>query len=396
MNVPSGVLGRMTYKKLVESLFVAPVVAYRKLDGTNVSKSDEGVMFGRRTVITGLSYQKVGLVQMQNYDVATLKETLPLRDFGASIGRLIAFGELMCNPGLYDYTQAELAGKWLLFGAMLEISVVEHTESVNETLRLAGFATVVRQSDEPQGASCIQILPCEAWMEAVRGLGWACVPFHTRGTIGEIVASSEEWMVQGMGEGLILTTTTGAYKWKIGAERQPNNVTGIFNLLRLLNSCDGTTGEDLDAEERTQVAALKLLPPEFKAMVERMYAVSVSRLQYGRDMAEVERERERAKGAKKKSKEAEAGAKTPLDASVVDEAIRSARTKFDTLESYFERLGVKAGRAAVVADLMGECSADLGLTSAGAQAAELRQVGAAINKKVGQAVGMWTKMQKEG
>jgi len=79
-----------------------------------VGKDESGVMYGRNLLIPGnvQSYQKTPLTYVKNIDVAAVKADL-LNITGIEEEEMSCFnlyGELMCNKGLYDYTENQVDG----------------------------------------------------------------------------------------------------------------------------------------------------------------------------------------------------------------------------------------------------------------------------------------------
>ena len=61
------------------------------------------------------------------------------------IFNIIVIGELMCNPQIHEYEKRGLAGKWLVFGVILEVKE-ESKLNIIEKLKHCGF--MVRGRDK--------------------------------------------------------------------------------------------------------------------------------------------------------------------------------------------------------------------------------------------------------
>ena len=94
-------------------LFSSPVTMSEKLDGTNVGKLRDGTLLGRRLVIeaSATHYQRCELSTLR-----TLRADLVIDELarmggatGASLSRAALYGELCCNPWLYNYEAAGVA-----------------------------------------------------------------------------------------------------------------------------------------------------------------------------------------------------------------------------------------------------------------------------------------------
>merc|ERR1712159_927298 len=77
----------------------------------------------------------------QRCDVAALRCELS-RILGTELGAVCVWGELMCNPGFYEYNTRGLAAKWLCFGvvAAVESCSADEVQRLSQQLKLQGFA----------------------------------------------------------------------------------------------------------------------------------------------------------------------------------------------------------------------------------------------------------------
>ena len=94
-------------EKLCQQVFKVPVSLSQKFDGTNVGIDEFGDCYGRNKMIGAKesSYQKTDMKCVRAVDAAKIKEAF-IEATGldpALIERFVVYGELMCNPNLYDY-----------------------------------------------------------------------------------------------------------------------------------------------------------------------------------------------------------------------------------------------------------------------------------------------------
>lgn len=128
-------------------LFLHPVQASFKIDGTNLGLDSEGRVYGRNQMVdhAAESYQKTSLKDVRQVDVGEVKdrilravltqqtppnfldcvdgrvETLEALD---AIDRFVLYGELACNKAIYDYACSGAAGGWLIFGLIVKVKGV--------------------------------------------------------------------------------------------------------------------------------------------------------------------------------------------------------------------------------------------------------------------------------
>lgn len=103
-------------------LFERPCEASHKFDGTNVGKDQDGRLYGRNKMVNpnAQSYQKTPLDALKGIDVAAIKKEIEGLAGIEDLGNFVLYGELMCNKGLYDYEEKNLASGWTIFGAMIK------------------------------------------------------------------------------------------------------------------------------------------------------------------------------------------------------------------------------------------------------------------------------------
>lgn len=122
----------------------APCVATVKLDGTNVGVDDAGMLVGRNTVIApGETYQKVdvwSLLDGYASKAALVGAELASAAGGALLARTMLYGELVVNSK-YNYAGAGIFKHWLCFGVVVLPADDGETAApqLASALRLAGF-----------------------------------------------------------------------------------------------------------------------------------------------------------------------------------------------------------------------------------------------------------------
>ena len=103
--------------KLEKALLDTPLwSASTKYDGTCFGKMDTGVYVGRRHVVgASQTYQQTSTHAAKDCDVEKLKEKLcTMLRIQLESGSVCVWGELMCNPGYYDYSSRGLADAWII------------------------------------------------------------------------------------------------------------------------------------------------------------------------------------------------------------------------------------------------------------------------------------------
>ena len=97
------------------------------------------------------SYQKTPLEGLKNIDVAVVKKTIEELAAVEDLGNFVLYGELMCNKGLYNYTEAKLDSGWTIFGAMIQPGLKDASQIV-DSLQKAGFACQLKGDQEEYGS----------------------------------------------------------------------------------------------------------------------------------------------------------------------------------------------------------------------------------------------------
>lgn len=116
-----------------------PVMAWEKLDGTNLGISSSGMKYGRRTQLGAETetYQRCSLRNLSPpSSVAAVRAHLE-GEVGRQFPDFIIYGELMCNPQKHAYIQRGFRDSWLAFGIVIKGNL--EGKGCNIGRRLAGF-----------------------------------------------------------------------------------------------------------------------------------------------------------------------------------------------------------------------------------------------------------------
>lgn len=161
--------------------------------------------------------------------------------------------------------------------------------------------------EKENGATKITILLNETLINLFNTYGIPYGESKTYPCLFDLVTASQQWMIQGNGEGIVCVSDSFQRKWKIGNEQQP----AVF--------------VDLLAK-KTKVGDSPELDPRIHQILEIMLAVHESKLVMGKANA--------GKAAAKAINAAKGSAINPQE---VANAINSALTKFDAPEVFFEK-----------------------------------------------------------
>jgi len=312
----------------------APCVATVKLDGTNVGVCDDGLVVGRNTVVEpGATYQKTQIWELlEGYaeKAARVRSALECAAGTEAVARIMLYGELVINSK-YNYAGAGIFKKWLCFGVAVcpEATDDEAPTRLAGVLRAAGFNArgvegAVTIAPNAKLAALLQELQVLTVAEVYRPAGsitpeqWAqhdgteALPCFQ--SLQQLLLSrwAQRFLLPAdgmpLGEGLVVASEADGrlFKWKQGGEdlgRVPEQLLEIVVALR-----------DLAGSPKAG-----LFPPGLLDVFERLLLVSNTK------PVEPVAAAPKAKGC---------GPKGDAEALAVWE---SALTKFDCLESVFER-----------------------------------------------------------
>jgi len=141
----------------------------------------------------------------------------------------VLYGELMCNI-LYDYKKEGLEKTYQPFGAMVKVEENLVDEVYGKILN-AGYSVKVEEESHN-----IQVCFNARFFELItKTFNIKTVPLVGQyKSIYDAVKANQEWMLKGMGEGLIVTSDKTIHKWKIGAEMNSSNVGLLDTVLDML------------------------------------------------------------------------------------------------------------------------------------------------------------------
>jgi len=151
----------------------------------------DGVLFGRRNKVEGLTYQKVPVMHAPNGEkIKEIKSHLA-KLIGMEYGKLpkfILYGELNCNPRKFDY-EKRMKQNFVCFGAKFSGNS-EGIELSNKLIN-AGFTT---NFDKNEGK--VTLLGSKKFFELIESHNISTVPFLTEGTISEVCSKLKEKMLK--------------------------------------------------------------------------------------------------------------------------------------------------------------------------------------------------------
>ena len=224
--------------------------AVEKIDGTNVSKDNDGQLYSRRNLISpeAEKFLKTTLKNVKAADINLVKRKLCENIFleETLLQKFIVYGELIVNEK-YDYKQRKLRGSWLVFGAMV-IAEPQHLEIISRKLKESNFNIALEEGK-------IRIFANSSFFNLVHKCG-----LETPKVKGEdlclfdIVLQNKEEMETGKLEGLVITFKNVfdnqhlIYKWKGAQEEQPKAQKEVSEALEILKE-----GKKMADDKTTQI-----------------------------------------------------------------------------------------------------------------------------------------------
>lgn len=337
------------------------VMAYEKLDGTNLGVRCDGVVFGRRLRVNGDSYQKIALkdaipsltaVQAVKSSIAS---TIRLGGFDNDdeVPMPVLYGELMCNPDKFDYTERGMSRKFFCFGAVLdnEWENVDKSDALCGVLNRHGFVATVASGK-------IRVRMNDKLSGLVQAQGISCAPLLDQGPLREVCFRLEEPMKSNdKMEGVVLNGDDGClFKWKTRIEDESK---GYDLLCSLTNSYSPETIELAGIDE------------EFVGLLKNIAMKEVTAVKGSK--------RPQQEKQKKKTKQ------EVYDESTIEKAMISAMSKYDALDAYFERGEIHT----ILEALKKEMFEDLGACTE----EEKKFIARTVGKKVGSLYCKWKNEQ---
>jgi len=367
----------------------SPCVATVKLDGTNVGVSDDGLVVGRNTVVgPGETYQKTNIwALLEGYPekAAHVRSTLVCAAGGESVGRTMLYGELVVNS-MYNYAGAGIFKQWLCFGVVVrpDAEDPEAPSRLASALQAAGFnargaeeAVVV--APNAKLASLLNELQVLTVAEAYTPAGtitagqWAehdgkdkLPRFHS---LRQLLLSkwAQRFLLPAdgvpLGEGLVVASEADGrlFKWKHGGEELGKVPEQLHEAVEVLRSVAGTP-------------TAELLPPGLLEVFERLLLVASTK------------PAEPAGSAAPKANAKAGGAKGDSEAVA---AWESALTKFDSLDSVFER-GQEAQKLMQV-ELIEQVAKDLVKDYGASEKDSHQRAKRIVLTEMGKQFGIWKK-----
>jgi len=340
------------------------VFAWEKLDGTNLGVRCDGAIFGRRFQVSEDTYQKIPLGggilpqprTIQRVKATILKGLEPI--LGATMPSLVIYGELMCNASRNRYDERGMARKYYAFGAVLHLQPTathgnSHAEKNNSELLQAlisnGFCA--RMSREPK---YISIHLNDKLFRIFQENYIPCTPMMSQGPLRDVcIALKDKLMAVDEIEGVVLVGQGILYKWKTGNEDESRGNSLLASLKKnhspAILELAGVDLEVLDV--LLTVSGNKPTQPDSK-----MTKVKGKRAKCGND-----------------------------DNSALSRAYDSALTKFDSVESFFDR----GKRDLLIEILVEELEADLEPKTK----KEINGVVSFVKKNIGRSYGVWKSSQ---
>lgn len=253
--------------ELEQTLLTTPLwSASIKYDGTCFGKMDTGKLAGRRHLVGHCStYQQTSTSVAHRCDVQALKDQLSkMLCIPLESGSVCVWGELMCNPGYYDYRSRGLADEWLPFGVVLQVTKAVDIESLIKRLRKEDLA--FSQGEDGK----FRLLMCPSLRRLLQDVAKCRVveTFEGRVTHAQLVAQGAKELMEGRNEGVVLAFS-----------RQQGN--GQASLRKWKNSAEGDGTSKRHAQRLRQLNVRQLvnehkLHPEIAKMVEKLIEVAES------------------------------------------------------------------------------------------------------------------------
>ncbi|KAG7374812.1 hypothetical protein IV203_013907 [Nitzschia inconspicua] len=338
--------------------------AHEKLDGTNLGVRCDGAVFGRRIRIYGETYQGVDLegvvpcdeqVRGIKYDMLV---DLFTYDFYET-SQLMIYGELICNPNKFDYSRRCMGYKYYCFGAMVTIQMPTEKlcRQMDTVLRRKGlnFHHVIWNNDH----AVYRIMLNPAFQRMLEGQGISTSLLLGKGTLRQVCLDLKAMMMTDGFEGVVLTAPIeGTYfKWKTSIEDK----SGGFS-------------------------ALSELSQSYSSFVLELAGIDMELVQC---LIEVATPKERSDHTCNQiitSRHFESSAN--FTAEDLDAAYKSALTKFDSLEAYFER----EEQWSIIQYLQEEVHMDLSAMTQSDQ----KIINKSVKSRVMAEYKVWHKFQKSG
>lgn len=253
--------------ELEQTLLTTPLwSASIKYDGTCFGKMDTGKYAGRRHLVGDCStYQQTSTRLADSCDVMALRDQLSRKlHIPLESGSVCVWGELMCNPGYYDYRSRGLADEWLPFGVVIQVTNAVDIESLMKRLQEEDLA--FSQGED----GTFRLMMCPSLQRLLQDVAKCRVveTFECRVTHAQLVAQGAKELMEGRNEGVVL-----AFRRHKGD--------GQASLRKWKNSAEGDGTSKKHAKKLRQLNVRELvndgkLDPEIAEMVETLIEVAES------------------------------------------------------------------------------------------------------------------------
>merc|ERR1719284_1273494 len=126
---------------------------------------DTGNLVGRKAVLGPQcqTYQHTSTAPLAGCDVDALRCAIATL-LGVELPRdsVCVWGELMCNPGYYNYQQRRLAGRWVAFGVVAALPEPADGADGSEALRCSAVLSAHGLAHSLSGHGRLRLLLCPA------------------------------------------------------------------------------------------------------------------------------------------------------------------------------------------------------------------------------------------
>ena len=343
-------------------LFEHPVVSCTvKVDGTNVGIDATGAVYGRNQMAdpSATKYMKTDLTLLKSVDVSAIQGQLEsLGGLPGILDRFVLYGELTCNKSLYDYACDGGMQTWSCFGAMIKLTEGADEDTFRANLAGAGLLLAAPDESEPPGGDYRYLMlhandDFKQLFPDVPYVPQQKMSKDTTTTFADLVFDDETYGIVATGrqEGFVVilqdpSTKAGlALKWKNGGEAPGDSVKNILAVEELLAS----PNENLKAIREAVFSASQLqVLPALLSRLKKVYD-NTERVDLNADGS--------VKQAKKPSQEKKPATAKVIPAKVYADAIKSARTKFDHVDTFLEK--GEGGREDYISLITAECTQDV-------------------------------------
>ena len=276
--------------------------------------------------------------------------------------RFVLYGELTCNKNLYDYACDGGMQTWSCFGAMIKLTEGADEDTFRANLAGAGLLLAAPDESEPPGGDYRYLMlhandDFKQLFPDVPYVPQQKMSKDTTTTFADLVFDDETYGIVATGrqEGFVVilqdpSTKAGlALKWKNGSEAPGNSVKNIMGVEELLASPKGNLKAIREAV--FSASQLQVLP----ALLSRLKKVydNTERVDLNADGSA----RQGKSSEEKSFQEKKPGTAKVFPGKVLADAVKSARTKFDHVDTFLEKGEV--GKEEYISLITAECTQDV-------------------------------------